>query len=205
MEVDIQIDRNFMFVHGEAAAAQLDAETDDDVLEMPRVLDLRELVEDEILLAMPLVPRHDVCPEPLSAPVDAEADIPRWRRPSLEAARRSRPPSDIVREPIRFADAPHKEADRRVVGYRLVRVGDSPDDLRSAELGRLDRGDEVEVLDTAGDWAHVRSADGLDGWVPSITILTRISTPEAPATDPGAGSGPGGGPLRRLLGRQSGR
>ena len=139
------------------------------------------------------------------APVDAEADIPRWRRPSLEAARRSRPPSDIVREPIRFADAPHKEADRRVVGYRLVRVGDSPDDLRSAELGRLDRGDEVEVLDTAGDWAHVRSADGLDGWVPSITILTKISTPEAPATDPGAGSGPGGGPLRRPLGRQSGR
>ena len=68
--VDIQIDRNFMFVQGEAAAAQLDAETDDDVLETPRVLDLRELVEDEILLAMPLVPRHEVCPEPLSAPVD---------------------------------------------------------------------------------------------------------------------------------------
>ncbi|MEK6719075.1 MAG: SH3 domain-containing protein [Chloroflexota bacterium] len=140
-----------------------------------------------------------------AAPLDVEADIPRWRRPSLEAARRSRPPSDIVREPIRFADEPHNEADRRVVGYRLVRVGDSPDDLRSAELGRLDRGDEVEVLDTAGDWTHIRSADGLDGWVPSITILTRIIGPAAPATDPAAGSKPGRGRVRRLLGRQSGR
>lgn len=140
-----------------------------------------------------------------NGPFDVEADIPRWRRPSLEAARRSRPPSDIVREPIRFANAPHKEADRRVVGYRLVRVGDSPDDLRSAELGRLDRGDEVEVLDTAGDWAHIRSADGLDGWVPSLTILTRIVGPEPAAADPGVANKPRRVPIRRLLGRQSGR
>ena len=90
--VEIQIDRNFMFVPGEAAAAQLDAETDDDVLELPRALDLRELVEDEILLAMPLVPRHDVCPEPLSAPVD-EADADEAPHPfaALAALKKSDP------------------------------------------------------------------------------------------------------------------
>lgn len=71
--VAIEVARNFLFVQGEEAAAQLDAETDDDVLAMPRVLDLRELVEDELLLAMPLVPRHDVCPEPLPIRVDEEA------------------------------------------------------------------------------------------------------------------------------------
>jgi uncharacterized protein len=32
---------------------------------MTRSLDLVSLVEDELLLALPLVPRHEVCPQPL--------------------------------------------------------------------------------------------------------------------------------------------
>jgi uncharacterized protein len=71
--VAIEIERNFLFVQGEELAAQLDAESEDDVLAMPRVLDLQALVEDELLLAMPLVPRHEVCPEPLPVPID---DVP---------------------------------------------------------------------------------------------------------------------------------
>ena len=90
--VAIEVERNFLFVHGEEVAAQLDAETDDDVLAMPRVLDLRELVEDELLLAMPLVPNHDVCPEPLPVRIDAEvtddapspfAALAAFKRPGL--------------------------------------------------------------------------------------------------------------------------
>ncbi len=50
---------------GEEAAAALDAESDDDVLALESSLDLHALVEDELLLALPLVPRHDECPEPL--------------------------------------------------------------------------------------------------------------------------------------------
>jgi uncharacterized protein len=57
--------RSFLFVEGEERAATLDAELDDDVLALPRQLDLRALVEDELLLALPLVPRHAVCPQPL--------------------------------------------------------------------------------------------------------------------------------------------
>jgi len=37
------------------------------VLAITRALDLRDLIEDELLLAMPIVPRHEVCPEPLVA------------------------------------------------------------------------------------------------------------------------------------------
>lgn len=65
---DLAVDRHFLFVHGEDAAARLDEESEDDVLALTRALDLRELIEDELLLAMPLVPRHDVCPEPLQPP-----------------------------------------------------------------------------------------------------------------------------------------
>jgi uncharacterized protein len=59
--------RSFLFVHGENTAAELDNDSEDDVLALTRSLDLRELIEDELLLALPLVPRHEVCPEPLLA------------------------------------------------------------------------------------------------------------------------------------------
>lgn len=68
----LALDRRLRFVPGEAAAEALDAELEDDVLALTRSLDLRELVEDELLLALPLVPRHAVCPQPL--PMSAEAD-----------------------------------------------------------------------------------------------------------------------------------
>ena len=61
----IDVARKFLFVHGEDTAAQLDADSEDDVLALTRALDLRELIEDELLLALPLVPRHELCPEPL--------------------------------------------------------------------------------------------------------------------------------------------
>ena len=73
VEVALAIERKFLFVPGEDAAAQLDASREDDVLAMTRALDLRELVEDELLLALPLVPLHDVCPAPLSVAIDEGA------------------------------------------------------------------------------------------------------------------------------------
>ncbi len=64
---DASIDRKLFFVEGEDAAAALDADSDDDILAMEPATDVLEIVEDELLLALPLVPRHDVCPEPLLA------------------------------------------------------------------------------------------------------------------------------------------
>ena len=65
VETALDIDRWFQFVAGEDVAAQIDADSDDDVLALTRALDLHGLVEDELLLDLPLVPRHDVCPAPL--------------------------------------------------------------------------------------------------------------------------------------------
>jgi len=70
----LQVDRHFRFVRGEAEAARLDEVSEDDVLELPPRLDLQELVEDELILALPLVPRHERCPTPL--PVGDEAEAP---------------------------------------------------------------------------------------------------------------------------------
>jgi len=72
VDTALRLERSFLFVHGEDAAAQLDADSDDDVLALTRALDLRELIEDELLLALPIVPRHDVCPEPLAVAADVE-------------------------------------------------------------------------------------------------------------------------------------
>lgn len=66
------VDRRLRFVRDEAQAEALDAESEDDVLAMPRWLDARELIEDELLLALPLVPRHGQCPQAL--PMSVEAD-----------------------------------------------------------------------------------------------------------------------------------
>lgn len=64
----LAVDARFRFVDGEAQAAAQDADADEDVLASTRNLDLRTLAEDELLLALPLVPRHDVCPAPLPMP-----------------------------------------------------------------------------------------------------------------------------------------
>jgi uncharacterized protein len=63
--LDLDAARALRFVADEATAEALDAESEDDVLALPRSLDLHELVEDELLLALPLVPMHERCPQPL--------------------------------------------------------------------------------------------------------------------------------------------
>ncbi len=83
----IDVDRWIRFVDTEAEAAALDADSDDDVLAMPRHLDARELIEDELLLALPLVPRHEVCPEPLpQAAGEEDEGQPEAVRPNPFAA-----------------------------------------------------------------------------------------------------------------------
>ncbi|MEO5771950.1 MAG: DUF177 domain-containing protein [Burkholderiaceae bacterium] len=67
VDVPLRIEANFRFVADEALAAALDAEAEEDVLALPQRLDLHELVEDELLLALPLVPMHETCLQPLLA------------------------------------------------------------------------------------------------------------------------------------------
>jgi uncharacterized protein len=77
--VPLQVDRAFRFVPTEEEAEALDAESEDDVLAASPRFDLRALVEDELLLALPLVPKHDVCPvpwQPEPAADDATSEHP---------------------------------------------------------------------------------------------------------------------------------
>lgn len=84
VEVPLTAQRSFRFVQDEATAAEIDADSEDDVLVLTRALDLCGLIEDELILALPLVPRHDECPRPLAVP--ASADEPLQERPNPFAA-----------------------------------------------------------------------------------------------------------------------
>jgi DUF177 domain-containing protein len=97
MRIALPTERRIFFVEGEDAAAALDADTEDDVLALTPTLDLCSLVEEELLLALPLVPRHEVCPRPLPRPLVEEepeaspAENPFAALASLKMKQGSRP------------------------------------------------------------------------------------------------------------------
>lgn len=78
VETPVAVDRWFRFVADEVTAQAEDDASEEDVLVLSRQFDLLGLVEDEVLMAMPLVPRHVVCPVPLPAHKDPleEAQAP---------------------------------------------------------------------------------------------------------------------------------
>lgn len=65
--IPVTVDHTVRFVADEATAAELDADSDDDVLAISRQFDLLALVEDELIMAQPIVPRHDECPTDVQA------------------------------------------------------------------------------------------------------------------------------------------
>lgn len=69
----VTAERSFRFVANEATAAALDDEAEEDILVISRDFDALALIEDELILSLPLVPLHTVCPEtvPMSV-VDPE-------------------------------------------------------------------------------------------------------------------------------------
>lgn len=72
MEHEVHLEREFQFVRDEKTASEMDADSEADVLVLSRQFDVHELAEDELLLALPLVPRHEQCPKPLPAPAVEE-------------------------------------------------------------------------------------------------------------------------------------
>jgi len=63
VDVPLAVDRSFRFVADESTAAAQDDEAEEDLLAVSRAFDLPGLVEDELLMEMPVVPRHEVCPK----------------------------------------------------------------------------------------------------------------------------------------------
>lgn len=65
----VQVDRWFRFVSDEAAAEAQDDDCEEDLLVFAPRFNLLDLIEDELLMDLPLVPMHETCPTavPMSA------------------------------------------------------------------------------------------------------------------------------------------
>jgi uncharacterized protein len=73
----VAVDRWFRFVADEATALTEDDDAEEDLLVFQPRFDLHALVEDELLLALPLVPMHEQCPTPVrlqAGDIEASAD-----------------------------------------------------------------------------------------------------------------------------------
>ena len=132
---------------------------------------------------------------PSIAPVDlppgvdpTEAGLPRWRRPSLLQARKTDPlRTAVTASSLTFADGavePYAGLERRRIRYRLVRLLDVPDDVRSTEIGILDEGDEVQVLDSYGAYRLVLCPDGQEGWLHRMVLGDIVGEDEASELGP---------------------
>ena len=62
VDVPLELEREFRFVADEVTAEALDDDCEEDLLALSRDFDLHELIEDELLMALPVVPKHDECP-----------------------------------------------------------------------------------------------------------------------------------------------
>jgi hypothetical protein len=110
--------------------------------------------------------------------------IPRWRRPSLKAARAAtgRTDAEFAGPRLEFRDAGTPGLERRRVRYRLVRLSDAPDEIRSVEVGQLEEKDQVEILETYASYFRVRTPLGQEGWVHRTTLGPAI-VPGTPVED----------------------
>jgi uncharacterized protein len=87
VEVPVTVDRRYRFAPDEEAAAAQDEEAEEDVLALSRDFDLIGLVEDEMLMEMPLAPRHEACPVPVTlAAVDEDFETAAAERENPFAA-----------------------------------------------------------------------------------------------------------------------
>ena len=73
----LEVGQWYRFVESEEVAMAEDDEAEEDLLVMVPQFDLLALLEDELLMALPLVPMHETCPVP---PVFSAGD------PAVEAA-----------------------------------------------------------------------------------------------------------------------
>ena len=83
VDIPLAVDRWFRFVADEETAAAQDDDAPEDLLVLTGDFDLQQLIEDELVLELPLVARHEVCPtQPPNTASDAEFGIAVARRPN---------------------------------------------------------------------------------------------------------------------------
>ena len=107
------------------------------------------------------------------AAADPEANMPRWRRPSVQAARFADPKrfDQYSRTPMRFTpDTAPTTAELRVVRYAMVPLLDRPDEVLGMQMADLMAGDELQVVESSGAYWEVVTPDGERGWVHRTTL-----------------------------------
>lgn len=83
----LEVERSYRFVADEATASALDEACEEDLLALSREFNLLELIEDELLMALPLVPMHEICPEqPKMSVIDADFEQQLQEKPNPFAA-----------------------------------------------------------------------------------------------------------------------
>jgi uncharacterized protein len=92
VDTPLKVDRWFRFVNDEATAAAEDDDCEEDLLALEPRPRIHEVLEDELLMELPLVPLHDTCPVPVvmqaSDPmVGLEPDEPQRKNPFAELAK----------------------------------------------------------------------------------------------------------------------
>jgi len=65
VDTSLSVNRWFRFVADEATAEAEDDESEEDLLVVSRDFNLHTLIEDELLMEIPVMPVHDVCPTPV--------------------------------------------------------------------------------------------------------------------------------------------
>jgi hypothetical protein len=118
---------------------------------------------------------------------DPEAGMPRWRRPSVQAARFSDPQKTMgaSRPPMRFTpDTAPTTAELRVVRYAMVPLLDRPDEVLGMQIADLMAGDELHVVESSGPYWEVVTPDGERGWVHRTTLGMPAAIGRAPIDEP---------------------
>lgn len=83
VDTPLQVDRWFRFAADEATAAAEDEDAEEDVLVAARDFDLTGLIEDELLMEIPITPRHESCPVPARLSVaDPDFDAAESAKPN---------------------------------------------------------------------------------------------------------------------------
>lgn len=85
VDTPLAVDRWFRFVADETTAEAEDEDSEEDVLVFSPAFDLLSLVEDELIMALPLVPLHGTCPVAVVTQA-GEVDVPVADKPNPFAA-----------------------------------------------------------------------------------------------------------------------
>jgi len=117
---------------------------------------------------------------------DYDSHLPRWRRPSLLESRKADPNrgGGAAAISLKFTGDGSSAVDgmeRRHIRYRLVSLLDVPDEIQGREIGSLDAGDEVVLLEKRGTYWRVLCPDGSQGWLHKMTLGDTVIDPSTQA------------------------